>query len=357
MENRTTFKVCEKPKEVVRLDTNKFKRTSDVLMYSEEKTEKYNTLENGFVGTIRSAYNYHHALVIKPDDVWMAIMVQFSAYMSSHAEELRDKFVSHNGKKELNVGMTGSLYTCDYGKWCQLIVDEIEKNIKDPSVRDWVMPDFSTTTNKERIVGAAILMGSMKQYFEYKCTLMCGLPEVTLLGTVEDWEKIEMKAKRLLEFDCKEKYMTDWYEMLKNVLANFTKSKRGDPDCTWWNRVCSTTSGGSGPSYLSGWITVFSVFNDRGKWIGGAKSVSLYTGYVCKSDEGWPVIDSNDVPSGCVSMDVTVDENGTEYKCTLTAGHGGYVAVDDFTIKPQTEVKLFIKNDKKKESFQTYIFE
>ena len=28
----------------------------------------------GFIGTVMAAYNTHHALVIRPDDVWLAIL-------------------------------------------------------------------------------------------------------------------------------------------------------------------------------------------------------------------------------------------------------------------------------------------
>jgi hypothetical protein len=343
MENKTTFKVCDMKKEIVDQRYIKpFNKTNDVLMYTEEKTSNYKTMDNGFVGTIRLAYNQHHALIIKPDDVWIAIMVQFASYMSAHAEELRDKFVTHEGKKELNVNMLGGLYTCDYGRWCHLITDEIVKNVKDPSIREWVMPDFSTTSEKDKLAGAAVLMGTMKQYFSYKATLLCGLTEVTMLGTVADWEKIQSKARRLLEFDCKEKYLSQWYVMLEKVLEKFTESKRGSPDVNWWNRVCSNYSRGSGSSYLSGWITVFSVFNEKGVWIGGKHTLNLERMH---NESEWPIIASKDVPSGCVRMDVTVDDNGTEYKCELSAGHGGCLIVDEMTLQPNVEVKLCIKKD------------
>jgi len=33
---------------------------------------------NGFVNALAAAYNQHHDLVIRPDDVWIAILSQFS---------------------------------------------------------------------------------------------------------------------------------------------------------------------------------------------------------------------------------------------------------------------------------------
>jgi hypothetical protein len=45
--------------------------------------------KNGFVDTVITAYNAHHALVIRPDDVWLAILSQFNLYVNSHPELLR----------------------------------------------------------------------------------------------------------------------------------------------------------------------------------------------------------------------------------------------------------------------------
>lgn len=78
--------------------------------------------ENGLVNTITSAYNRHYHLVLRydgircpfvlckaitclfdtfrPDDIWIAILAQFSLYVNGNDEKLRSKFVAHEGKKE-----------------------------------------------------------------------------------------------------------------------------------------------------------------------------------------------------------------------------------------------------------------
>jgi len=48
-------------------------------------------------------YNDHHELVLRPDDFWQAINVQFSYYVNANGEALRDHFVNHEGQKELIV--------------------------------------------------------------------------------------------------------------------------------------------------------------------------------------------------------------------------------------------------------------
>jgi len=63
--------------------------------------------ENGFVDAVTTAYNGHHHLVIRPDDVWQAIITQFSFYVNANAEKLRNKFVNFEKKENLMVSEIG----------------------------------------------------------------------------------------------------------------------------------------------------------------------------------------------------------------------------------------------------------
>jgi len=317
-----------------------------------QKETNYNQryVTNGFVTAVCEAYNHHHHLILRPDDVWFSIMSQFCAHVGNNSEELRSKFVSFDGKKQLTVEANGNLFTADYSQLCNDMSKQIAKNIKDPSIRDWVIAKFSTTTPVDTVAYSIILMASMKNYFDYKFSLCCGIPKVTLKGTVEDWRQLEEKAKRLLTFDNNKKHMATWYKMLAPVLSNFTKSREGNPNIEWWQRVCSHHGGGSGPSYLSGWITVFTVFNDQSVWVGDQRQVNATFGGNPHSDkcefapEGWPVIDTSDLPKGYVDVPLIVDDNGTEYKCKLLAGHMS-VSVKETEISPRVDWLLQLQND------------
>ena len=70
---------------------------------TDETASKILPHQNGLVHTCLEAYNHHRHLVLRPDDVWIAIVTQFSFYINKHAEELRSHFVAHEGKKELVV--------------------------------------------------------------------------------------------------------------------------------------------------------------------------------------------------------------------------------------------------------------
>lgn len=282
----------------------------------------------GLVSAIVKAYNRHHELVLRPDDLWQAILTQFSFYVNGHAEDLRDRFVDFKGKKTLVVEMEGTLFTADYAKFAHRMVHEnIVHNIKDPSVVEWILPKFTTTTWTDQVTASVSLMSTLKAYFEYIGQLACGIPKVTLIGTPEDWKCLRVKVDRLLDYDLRDTRMTAWHQLLAPVLDEFVKSASGDPSIAFWDRVCSHHGGGSGPSYLSGWVTVFAVFNSDGEWQPNRSQVP------------YPMIDFDSLPVGVVSVPVLVDDNGTQYDTQLLGGQFAFeeAGSEGVAIQPRTD--------------------
>lgn len=218
---------------------------------------------NGFVNTVVNAYNSHYNLVIRPDDIWAAIMTQFSFYVNKHAEEFRGKFVNFEGKKTLQVSIAGSLRSAPYDTLVKLMTKEIDKNLVDPEVKQWILPNFSTTTDNDLVTVGVVFMASMKKYFDYKFSLMCGIPYITLEGTTEDWKNIHARLEKLKEYKLEK-----WYDMLEPILEQFVNAKQGKVDSDFWQRIAHYEAGGSGPSHISGWITTFCVFDKEGNWQG-----------------------------------------------------------------------------------------
>jgi len=198
-----TFKVSDVP--LNPFSGAPYKVKKNFLQGSEGVSGKqtYVLGQNSFVNVVLVAYVRHHNLVISPDDVWISLMVQFSFYLNANSEALRHQFVDFEGKKKLVVELDSIKLLKDlpYDKITQIFEEQIAKNIKDPSVRKWVVPDFSTTTPTERVVGSVVLMTAMKTYFDYEISAGCDLPSVSILGTPEDWKEIRFRAERFKEFD------------------------------------------------------------------------------------------------------------------------------------------------------------
>ena len=128
----------------------------------------------------------------------------------------------------------------------------IENNIKDPSLREWFLPAFSTTTKADQATASIIMMSTMQKYFSYGCRILCGLPSVTLCGRKKDWQEMLSRLERLQTFG---EEPTMWYELLKPVLMKFVETfdaPESQEVKDFWQKIAHYSGGGSGPTYLSG---------------------------------------------------------------------------------------------------------
>jgi len=291
--------------------------------------------DNGFVNTVFSCYNTHHNLILRPDDVWTAIMVQFSFYVNKEAEKFRGKFVNFEDKKKLTVEIPGyTLRTAPYSLFVKLMTKEIDRNLVDPDVKAWILPSFSTTTDDDLVTCGVVFMATMKKYFDYGFSFLCGIPNVTLEGTVEDWENILVRLEKLNEYG-----LEWWYDLLKPIVEELVKSRKGEPDIDFWQKICHHISGGSGPSYLTGWIAAFCVFDVEGNKQGEYDDKRGL-------DKGpWPLIDTADIPTGSVEVDVEItDFDETKYHSVMFAGHMAQeIREGGFTLKPVSGWAMCLK--------------
>ncbi|KAJ7024064.1 hypothetical protein C8F04DRAFT_1270736 [Mycena alexandri] len=225
---------------------------------------------NGFADTIIAAYSQHHDLVLRPDDVWIAILTQFNFYINANAELLRANFVTHEGKIQLHIE-TDIFEEMDFGGLAREMVGLIHKNVVDPTLRAWVLPDFSTTMMNDTTVSSILMMATLKSFFEYTYDpITCGIPRVTLEGEKRDWENILQRLEKLKEYGLE---TIAWYHLLVPVISRFVSAfdePDGKSNVEFWQKVVNVDVGCNPPSdsTYSGWITAFCVFDDKGKWLG-----------------------------------------------------------------------------------------
>ncbi len=209
------------------------------------------TTLHGLVGAAHHAFMEHHPLVLSPDDVWLCIAQGFAQHVDANAEELRGRFVKHEGKVPIVVRRDDFVKGSSDNDWPGCFAefsDQISGQIG--QTRDLVVAEFSTTGPIEKAASEIVLMSAMRHYFDYMLLTICGIPRVTLLGNVADWMQIRRRAELLGEYD-----LGWWMSALVPVLDQVVAAAEGRPDRAFWRSFYKWRDHSGGP-YVSGWINV-----------------------------------------------------------------------------------------------------
>lgn len=296
----------------------------------------------GFVDTVFYGYQQHHNVIIRPDDIWTAIQIQFSLYVNSRAEALRHSFVNFDGKENLRVKFRARVDEVPIGNFISKILKLIRKNI-DPAVFDWISPNFTTTTENDKLTAGVAMMATLQTYFDYEFWgIICGIPKATILGTVDDWKVIRERVKKLNDYELRgESVMAQWSSMLGRILDQFVSVKEGNPpNSEFWKQairidyklidlVCAKVN----ETYINGWMTAFTAFTLGGRWRGPDTVDSNQTA-------PWLKIRTDKITPGVVHVPIKIyDEFAKEgernYNGTIISGHMGYsVKRDEKTLQP-----------------------
>ena len=253
-EPHRSFTTCQRSIEYFlkegKIEGSKFETCSD----REKPLQGTGTMFHPFVGASHEAYDKHRALILSPDILWNVIAQGLSTHINKNSEKMRSVFVNFDGKVEIEIRdaslVKGSHNNC-WESVFHKFSSEIKKHIGEENHENLVV-DFSTTTEKEKTVNEVLLMDSMKSFFDYTVTTMCGIPHVYLEGTEEDYVKIAKKLNNA----CEKYDMPWWSKALTPVVERIANCASGKEDEELWDNWYKI-SGGSGGQYISGYVIKF----------------------------------------------------------------------------------------------------
>lgn len=234
------------------------------LSFADGKSMQYMG-KDALYHSIKYAYEKHKGLVLSPDMIWLAISQGFARYVNAHPEELRYQLVNHEGQMDLVVQSSQDA-TKDWERTVNEFAKEIAKYTKG-DIAQILTADFTTTTLAERVASQITLMESVKTYFEYiRMRISCGIPQITLTGTPEDWQKVLDKTRKLNVSGLEK-----WTKSLEPILTEFILTAKGQPNAKFWKDIVKKQSvkrlegGGCSfktPTQLDGWF--LKLFPDEG---------------------------------------------------------------------------------------------
>ena len=218
-----------------------------------------------FFNGMYQAYADHRPFTLSPDMIWLLISQGFARHVNQNADTLRDKFVSFNGKKTLIVRDDRITLENPNSPW-EDVFPQFARQIGEYTGKDLIETlncDFSTTTPVSRVAAGITIMEAVKPYFNFVVLrIVCGIPEITIQGTPEDWERLRAKANQL------RKYQLDWWiDELDPLLQEFINFSRGKVNMEFWRNMFKyhTVAKYGNPKVIDGWIVKFFPYDKTGK--------------------------------------------------------------------------------------------
>ncbi|KAG2377530.1 hypothetical protein C9374_009046 [Naegleria lovaniensis] len=215
-----------------------------------------------------TAYSEHYPLIVSPDHIWMMITQGLVKHLAVRPELLRSSENDQKPVKKMDIAVQMPKYITDPTSmeinW-EGVVDEIQQAIindvsqnadaKKQQLLDFLDHNFSTSTRVEKVASKILMMEAFKDYYTYQNDFLCGLPSVTILGTMEDWIGMREKIQVLDEYDMKW-----WRKVLTLIIDKIIKTAQEETLTEelklFWNGIAVFDSG-SGVDYISGWINYF----------------------------------------------------------------------------------------------------
>ncbi len=302
------------------------------ILRTSEMPKEMVSFPHPFFDAMYQAYADHRPFVLSPDMVWLLIEQGFAHHVEHNYEALRDKFVDFDGKtsivlidNDVPIDAPREIWERQIGRFVDSVGRHTHGNLP-----ELLTADFTTTTCTERVASQITMMSSMRNYFEFvEIYCICGIPEVTLLGTPEDWQKILDRTHELGKYD-----LEWWTDELEPVLKKIVAAAKGTRDAAFWRSMFRYHDQGGGgcipvgpPSFADGWVVKFYPYDE------GGNRCSLRKIY---SD------DFSDLPAETVAADVkhiTYDDADGSAEIRMLELVAGFVGVDQndttFALKPR----------------------
>ncbi|CAG8549744.1 2775_t:CDS:1 [Funneliformis caledonium] len=296
--------------------SNKYKLHTFSLDHAKSSESNPTTIiwepstSHGLASAIIHAYTLHQHLRFSPDDVWLTIAQGVSNHIWINSERFRYLFVDHEGQEEVLIdardiiGHVNGNFLGDWPKAIARLSDSTDQRVKKVGLKQLLECDFSTSTSASITASQIILLDSMKKYFTYGMRGGCGIPKVTLDGTLEDWLHLQEKVAKLRGLGLN---LDFWLDRLEPVVAQFVNTYKGNVDEDFWSMVIYQVPYGSGMPTPC--------------WDGWVCALFPYTESRFKLTKNSIVPSS--IPSGLVNVPFKLNIEEENFKLSFSAGFLG----------------------------------
>lgn len=285
---------------------------------------------HGLANAIIAAFSEHYPLVISPDVFWVTLTQSLANHINANAEQLRSKFVSHEGKKKITINRDSFVKGSPDNDWAGCFNEfsaEIKKHIGEKNHK-LIVADFSTTTPLALAVSELVLMDAMQSYFEFGVCTACGIPEFHIEGTKEDWQRIGERVAAWAEFNVS----AQWIASIQEIISQIELAFDGKEQLNFWRSIYGQF-GGSGRNDMTGWINNLFLYVKDGANLVINPYIKLHS--ECADSPRRQGLEATDLPSSLSSVPFEWEYFGNKLDYRFIGGCIGSVQNDDLIIRPQ----------------------
>ena len=291
-----------------------------------------------FIDCLYIAYSDHRPITITPDMIWLLICQGFSIHVNSNVEKFRNKFVAFNNKKKLvinteylsNEFVKGSI-SSPWSLAFPAMSDSISKYVKTDILNLYVQ-SFSTTTIAEKAAYEIALLDIMSGYFEYEYASACGIPEINIEGTKEDWLKIKNNIRKFKGYE-----IDNWINSLEPIIQQFVNASNNKIDQLFWSNIFKRKDESGGP-YITGWIIKFFPY------ISDGNQKMVKNPYLDREPKQFMEgLETNEFNNGLSKADFIWNYFGSKHEMEFLAGFIG-IKQDKRTLTLKPEIGWLVKD-------------
>ncbi len=308
------------------VEASSIKNTPYVTLPSEEISAHH------FLLMLDGAFNGHKPIIISPDHIWLLICQGVAQHIKENAEGLRDILTYVKGKKVIRVRRDHFVKggRNDWEGVFPEFSNKVNEHLKEDLYSRLVL-EFSTTTMIEKTAFEIAFMDAMSAYFEYELITRCGIPQITLEGTIEDYQKMFIKLKT---FDT---LKLDWWtNKIIPLIEEFIQALSGNVNRPFWQSIYKVDEESGGP-FITGWITAFfpyvkdiSVSGMR-PFDKNSQNLAVRKNPLLSSGKGHLKLD--DFPSGISKVSFKWDYFGKHFDMQFLSGFLGITEDDDCRLR------------------------
>jgi hypothetical protein len=184
------------------------------------------------LAAVHQAFAEHRPLVLSPEAIALTLTQGVALHVRLRAEDVRERLVRHAGREVLSlevleVPALAEAWGAQLLRLRDALVDEVG-----PGWGRFFGCGFSSSGPVDEVAAAVVMLDAFSPYYDYLMVCVCGIPEITLLGEVSDWEELRERVEILPELG-----LSRWATSLRPILDQFVRAARGAPEPRFWQEI------------------------------------------------------------------------------------------------------------------------